>query len=384
MTAAPQPGQARPPLVSIITPAFNSVDFLGATLASVQRQTYAPLEHIVIDGGSTDGTLDLLRQSSARWVSEPDRGQTDALNKGLRLAQGDIIGWVNADDTYAPGAVAAAVAHLLADPAVGLVFADCLWIDAAGATLDTWRTRPTTFADLLLDGCVIAHQAAFVRRAVFEAVGPFDANLRYVMDYEWLLRALRAFPARHVPGVWGSLRVWEGTKTSQAQSAFWPENVAVVERALLAGGVTAAVADEARRRVQFQLALAAAWDEDWAAAMPAFGAALAGGPPYGSWPALAEMIVARCQRPSYLAVSPAEADQLLDRVLRVPALQPALLGHLHQVRAFRAWQQRDRPATRHHAAAALRASPEARRNRGLWSVWARAWLPSGRPGGPGG
>jgi len=372
---------AEHPLVSILTPSYNSAKFIGATLASVAGQNYAPLEHIVVDGGSTDGTLDLLRQSSARWISEPDRGQTEAINKGLRLAQGDIIGWVNADDTYAPGAIAAAVEHLLAEPAVGLVFADCWWIDAAGATLDRWHTRPTTLDDLLLDGCIIAHQSAFVRRAVFEAVGEFDVNLRFVMDYEWLLRALSAFPARRVEGVWGSLRVWEGTKTSQYQGDFWPENVAVVERTLAASSVAAPVADEARRRVQLQLGLNAAWGEDWPTASSAVAAALAGPPPYGSWPALAETIAARCQRPSYLAVSPAEADQLLDRVLRVPSLRPELLGHLHQVRAFRAWQKQDRPAARRHAAAALRASPAVRGNRGLWSVWAQSWLRPQRPGG---
>ena len=84
------------PLVSIITPSYNSAQFLGATLASVAGQDYSPLEHIVVDGGSTDGTLDLLRASSVRWISEPDRGQTDALNKGLRLARGEIIGRVGA------------------------------------------------------------------------------------------------------------------------------------------------------------------------------------------------------------------------------------------------------------------------------------------------
>ena len=365
------------PLVSIITPSYNSAQFLGVTLASVAGQDYSPLEHIVVDGGSTDGTLDLLRASSVRWISEPDRGQTDALNKGLRLARGEIIGWVNADDTYAPGAVRAAVAALQAAPTVGLVFADCMWIDAAGAPLDRWHTRPTTLEDLLLDGCTIAHQAAFARRAVFAQAGEFDANLRYVMDYDWLLRALAASPAQRVDGVWGSLRVWEGTKTSQAQRAFWPENVAVIDRLLQQHPVAPAVAAEARRRVQLQLGLAAAWAEDWPVASQAFATALAGEPPYGAWPALAETITARCQRPGYLAVSAPEAEALLDCVLRVPGLRAELRGPLHTVRAFRAWQRHDHPAARRHAAAALRVSPAARRNRGLWAVWAKAWL---RPG----
>jgi hypothetical protein len=141
------------------------------------------------------------------------------------------------------------------------------------------------------------------------------------------------------------------------------------------------VAAEARRRVQLQLGLAAAWAEEWPAAQAAFGAATAGSPPYGDWPALAETIAARCQRPGYLAVGRAEADALLELVLRVPGLPGELAGALHQVRAFRAWKVQDLPAARHHAAAALRVSPAARGNRGLWSVWARAWLRPAPPGG---
>jgi len=370
------------PLVSIITPAYNSARFLGTTLASVAAQDYAPLEHIVVDGGSQDRTIPLLHGSTARWISEPDRGQSDALNKGLRLAQGEIIGWLNADDTYAAGAVSAAVAHFLAEPAAGLVFADCDWIDAAGRVLDRWQTRPTTLADLLLDGCTIPHQAAFLRREVFESAGGFDADLRYAMDYDLLLKGLRRFPASRAEGVWGSLRVWAGTKTHQHQAAFWPENVRVVERALAWQAVPPAVATEARRRVHLHAGLNAAWADDDQVAARELAIACGDGPPFGDWLALGEHVVAACQRPSYLAVSPAEAETLLGRVQRVPGLHPELAAHLRLVRAFRAWQRRDWAATRRHAGAALRGSARVRRNPGLWSVWMRAWLRPARTGRP--
>ena len=370
------------PLVSIITPSFNSARFIAETLKSVAAQDYGRIEHIVVDGGSTDGTLDMLRPSPASWLSEPDRGQADALNKGLRRARGAIIGWLNADDTYAPGAVRAAVTHLAAHPDCGLAFADCDWIDEEGRVVDRWRTRPTTLTDLLLDGCIIPHQSAFLRREVFAATGEFDAGLRFAMDYDLLLRALRAFPGCRVKGAWGSLRVWAGTKTSQHQAAFWPENLRVVERALAAGDVPAEVAAEARRRVHLNLALAAAWAGDDAQSEPAFDAALVDGIPYGNWAALAEIIVTRCRRPSYLRVPTAEVEDRLDKVLSARGTPAELRAHVSQLRAFGAWLARDWAAARQYAGTALRASPAVRRNRGLWSVWARAWLRRGpRPVG---
>jgi hypothetical protein len=248
--------------------------------------------------------------------------------------------------------------------------------------LDRWRTRPTTLSDLLLEGCTIPHQAAFLRREVFAAAGEFDAGLQYVMDYDLLLRVLGAFPGCRVEGAWGRLRVWAGTKTAKHQAAFGPENVRVVERALAAGDVPADVAAEVRRRVYLSLALAAAWAGNDAQAEPAFAAALAEGIPYGDWAALAEVVVTRCRRPSYLRVPVAEAEDRLDRVIRARGAPAELQAHVSQVRAFGAWETRDWAAARQHAGTALRASPTVRRNRGLWSVWARAWLRRGpRPAG---
>ena len=111
-------------LVSIVTPSLNQSRYLREAIESVRAQTYAPIEHVVVDGGSTDGSLDILREcDDVRWVSEPDRGQSHALNKGLALASGEILGWLNADDAYESEAVAAGVAELV-DTGAGLVYAD--------------------------------------------------------------------------------------------------------------------------------------------------------------------------------------------------------------------------------------------------------------------
>src|SRR5438270_8446386 len=118
------------PLVSIVTPSLNQARFLGEAIESVRAQTYAPIEHIVVDGGSTDGTLEILAEyDGLRSVSEPDRGQSHALNKGFTMAQGDVLGWLNADDTYEPTAVIEAVPAL---EGVGLVYADVTRVNDDG------------------------------------------------------------------------------------------------------------------------------------------------------------------------------------------------------------------------------------------------------------
>ena len=122
------------PLVSIITPSFNSGDFLEEAVRSVIAQDYSPLEHIIVDGGSTDETLEILQRYNSKpvtWVSEPDEGQADAINKGFRRAQGEIIGWLNADDTYQPGAIRSAVAYLQAHPEVEQARTNVGWVVAA-------------------------------------------------------------------------------------------------------------------------------------------------------------------------------------------------------------------------------------------------------------
>ena len=214
------------PLVSIVTPSLNQGQFIEETIRSVLDQDYPNIEHIVVDGGSTDGTLEVLgRYPHLNWVSEPDRGQADAVNKGFRMANGDVFGWLNADDVYLPGAVATAVAALRKTGA-GLVHGAWKQIDEHGASIRE-RIAPVQF-DLdkqLNDRNAVCQPGAFFTREAFESVGGLDPSYRYAMDYELWLKLGALVPVTHVDGVLGAYRLHPASKTVAEKHGFWAETV---------------------------------------------------------------------------------------------------------------------------------------------------------------
>lgn len=175
---------AEPPLVSVITPTLNQAAFLPATLASIAAQTYSRIEHIIIDGGSTDGTIDILERLKTRhptrWISEPDDGMYDAVNKGLDLASGDIVTYLNSDDELFPWAIESAVSALAAHPAVGIVYGDAIRVDDQLGTLP-WLQVPWSGGPSAASGSLI-QPAVFWRRAAGGGSARFDSYLRYVGD----------------------------------------------------------------------------------------------------------------------------------------------------------------------------------------------------------
>jgi hypothetical protein len=188
------------PLVSVVTPSLDQCETISATIESVRRQTYPHIEHIVVDGGSSDGTLEILREAGAkgslRWTSEPDSGMYDAINKGLAGAGGEILAYLNSDDTWFPWTVQKAVDVLRRHPEAGFVFGDLLTVDLSGE-LSLEFYGPFRLAYLRRQG-FIGQPTVFLRREVWEREGPFDASLQFVGDCDYWMRIGRRFPGRKV------------------------------------------------------------------------------------------------------------------------------------------------------------------------------------------
>jgi glycosyltransferase involved in cell wall biosynthesis len=218
-------------LVSIITPSYNQSDFLRETIRSVLGQTYPHIEYSIVDGGSTDGSLALINNYADRltwWVSEKDAGQTDALNKGFARAKGQIFAWINSDDTYEPGAVAAAVEYLRAHPEVGLVYGDTNYIDGRGRVIGKFPAAQTDYTRLRRGYVHIPQQAAFFRSELWHELGPLDPSFYFAMDYDlWVRIAARTKIHYEAGQTWANFRLHSSGKTIAADDRCWPEMLRV-------------------------------------------------------------------------------------------------------------------------------------------------------------
>lgn len=246
--------------VSVLTPSFNQARFLAQNLASVARQGALVREHIVMDGGSSDGSRELLAQSNVVWRSERDGGQAEALNKALALATGEIVGWLNSDDLYCEGAVARAVALLDARPELAMVFGHCQRIDAEGKNIGSVDASQVDLEGMLVHE-TIPQPSCFLRRAALERVGGVDASYRYAMDYDlWLRLGLDGARWLAVDETWARFRVHGESKSGSEAAKFLPEVERALEAALASPSLPAHLAAQRpslRRRFHVNIARAA-------------------------------------------------------------------------------------------------------------------------------
>lgn len=219
-------------MVSIVTPSYNKGSFIEETILSVKNQTYPHIEHIVVDGGSTDETLDILRKysDSLIWISEPDEGQSDAINKGWRMSRGEIVAYLNADDTYMPWAVQTAVEFLAENPDVAMVYGDCNIIDEHGQVIGQYPTKEFALRQILCGFCIVPQPSVFLRRAVLDKVGYVNTDLYAAMDLDLWIRIGLKFKIRYVPRVLASFRRYPGTKSVSEIPRFSEERFAILDK----------------------------------------------------------------------------------------------------------------------------------------------------------
>jgi glycosyltransferase involved in cell wall biosynthesis len=221
------------PLVSIVTPSYMQARFLESTIRSVLEQDYPKIEYIIVDGGSTDASVDIIQRYADRlawWVSEKDKGQTDAINKGFTHANGDILAWLNSDDTYQPHAITEAVEFLQTHPDAGMVYGDTNFIDENGHTIGRFPAAQTDLRRLRQGYVHIPQQASFWRANLWKQVGPLDPSFYFAMDYDLWVRLAAITPLQYTPQLWANFRLHTQGKTIAADDRCWPEMLRVYYR----------------------------------------------------------------------------------------------------------------------------------------------------------
>lgn len=225
------------PKISVITPSLNQGDFIEATIRSVLDQGYPNLEYLVVDGGSRDGTLEILKKYQGRlsYTSEPDRGQSNAINKGLRRASGEVISYLNSDDLLEPGSLFRVGRFFAAHPQANWLAGRCRMIDPHGVEVRKWITLYKNFWLLFKSYRVlqvldfISQPATFWRRRVIEKVGDFDESLHYSMDYDYSLRVGQYFKLCTTRGCLADFRIHPNSKSSLSMVRHFEEEFEVLK-----------------------------------------------------------------------------------------------------------------------------------------------------------
>jgi glycosyltransferase involved in cell wall biosynthesis len=200
--------------ISIVTPSFNQAKFIEQTIRSVLDQDHDDIEHIVMDGGSTDGTCEILsRYPHLHWVSEQDRGQSDAINKGFRRSTGDILAWLNSDDWYEKNVLGDVARYFGTHPDCMMLYGDIMFVDKEGKKLISYTGDTINFASLAECPDIVRQPSFFWRKALFLEQGGVDESLNLVMDFDYFLRTARKYRLHYLPRTISCYRCYEQNKS---------------------------------------------------------------------------------------------------------------------------------------------------------------------------
>ena len=221
------------PIISIVTPSYNQGSYLEETILSVLEQGYPALEFFIFDGGSTDGSLDIIQKHQDQltfWESKPDRGQSHAINKGFRMASGEIVAWLNSDDLLAPGALKVVAQAWQQNPGVGLITGQTEIIDQAGKpTGNIFGSEPNVINSLLSSENPVSQPSTFFSTSALKEVGFLDETLHMSMDWDLWLRIGARYPTLFIPKMLSKSRNWEMTKTRTQLVRSGPEHIRIVK-----------------------------------------------------------------------------------------------------------------------------------------------------------
>ncbi|TVX97071.1 glycosyltransferase family 2 protein [Cohnella terricola] len=218
-------------LVTVVTPSYNQGRFIKETIESVLTQDYPNIEYIIVDGGSTDETIEILKSygERIRWISENDEGQADAVNKGISMARGEVIGWLNSDDTYLPGAISKVANEFNLNSGIDMVYGEGYHISEHGDILDRYPTEKYDW-EKLAQTCFICQPTAFIRKNVIENLGGLNKNLQLCMDYDLWIRIGQTYEIKYISEYLATSRLYESNKTLSRTDEVYSEAVTTVKK----------------------------------------------------------------------------------------------------------------------------------------------------------
>jgi len=372
--------------ISIVTPCYNGAPYIERAIHNVVEQKVDGLEHIIVDGGSTDGTLDILRRyPHLRWISEPDSGQANALNKGFRLALGEVIGWLNGDDTYTAQAVQIGLDYLLSHPDCDIVYGNCNILRADGRLLTVFRSRQASGYETLL-GDLIHTPAVFFRRRLLDLVGYLDEDMHYVLDNEFWLRVAPVAKMTYLPIALANFRHEPGSKSMQQAAEFGPEMCRVYVAAFgeepYQSQIPLSVQRSVLARYHWYTGINLVRNGQPERALPYLQQAIAQYDALQDLDMVVECLVTRYMERDVLAWD--EVTALVEALPVSKAVKRQVMcwakDRYSQIRFYTACNRQDWAEVRTSGWDWLRQSPNLLVNRGFLSHWGESWLGSGAMG----